>query len=140
MKKSILILGAVVLAVATGCLAASAFAAQPIRAAAVNVQARPRHATISVLTYTVGGPHRVGTQLISNAMVRLRRSSNKALVREVKGTHDGHVAFSITPGSYQVEAALEPPDVTPTRRCGPPKAVHVGKGRRALVRLYCSIP
>jgi hypothetical protein len=100
-------------------------------------------AVISVLTYTVGGSRRRGhnaPQTVTNAVVRIKRPATGEVLREAKRTRNGHVVFSVSPGRYQIEAALEPPEDSPRRPCGTPKILRVHKGSKVLVKLYCSIP
>jgi hypothetical protein len=99
--------------------------------------------TISVFTYAVGGPpHKRyrGPNTISNAVVRIRKPGvGGKLIREAKYTKNGHITFSVNPGVYQVEAALEPPAVTPGRLCGSPKVIRARKDKQTLVKLTCQI-
>lgn len=132
LRRAIPILLAVPLGVTTA-------AAQPVKQTAYTSQ--QSGTGISVFTYTVGGPaHVKGPQLVSDAVVRVRRYDSGAVIRQVKRTSKGHVVLSLKPGKYRVEAALEPPEVVPGRRCGSPTTVYVRKGERARVKLYCSIP
>jgi len=98
---------------------------------------------ISVFTYLVGGPHGKSKKPLpaSEVVVRVRRpSGSKKLVREAKSLRHGHGTFWVSPGVYQVEGALEPPESEVTKRisCGS-KIVRVHKNRQVLVKLGCSI-
>ena len=98
---------------------------------------------ISVFTYLVGGPHGKSKKPLpaSEVVVRVRQpGGSKKLVREAKSLRHGHGTFWVSPGVYQVEGAVEPPESEVARRisCGS-KVVRVHKNRQVLVKLDCSI-
>jgi hypothetical protein len=101
------------------------------------------HTVVNVLTYTSGGPrHATGVHMVSDATVRVRKSSGTGTGTPVgvKRTTNGHAAFVVRPDVYRIEAAIEPPESRPRTQCGPPKTVRLTGGKSVTVKFYCSIP
>jgi hypothetical protein len=140
MWKSSLVWGGMLI-LATVILLATVAAALALTNTSIRRPIQLNRAAIDVSTYIVGGPHRTGRQLVSNASVRLREAGGgRRLIRQARHTNGGNVVFVVKPGAYRLEAALEPPAVVPSRRCGPPSVVHVRGGMHIRVSFYCSVP
>lgn len=89
-------------------------------------------ATITILTYAVGGPpHVKGPRPIGNVVVRVRSSRTGAVIQQIKET-GGRATVAVRPGDYQVEAKLA------TLPCTSAKA-KVDRGRHIVVKIYCTI-
>jgi hypothetical protein len=93
---------------------------------------------VKVLTYTTGGPRHAKNSLVSGAKVSVRAVSSGW--HAVKSTTKGEAVFAVRAGTYRVEAALTPPSVSRTIKCGSGIRVRAQQGRQAVVKLYCSIP
>jgi hypothetical protein len=93
---------------------------------------------LKVLTYTTGGPSHAKSSPTSGAKVSVLAVSGEG--HAVKRTARGEAVFPVRAGTYWVEAALTPPNVSRTIKCGSRVKVRAQQGRQAVVKLYCSIP
>jgi hypothetical protein len=144
MNKTVVISSKVLAMMMTMQLATMTAAAHPMKESDFNVPFRKHVASaISVFTYAAGGPRsraNKGPRLVDDAVVRIRKpNSGGRLIREVKRTMNGHIVFSVRPGVYRIEAAIEPPEATPRIPCNGPKVVRVHQDRKTLVKLYCPV-
>jgi hypothetical protein len=144
MNKIVVALSMVLVAiVAQPATVAATYSTKEEKSDARSASYRKGEGAIRVSAYLVGGPAGKSKMPLpaSEVVVRVRRSGDsKKLIREAKSLRHGHGTFWVSPGVYQVEGALEPPESEVARRisCGS-KIVHIHKNSQAFVKLYCPI-
>jgi hypothetical protein len=92
------------------------------------------------MTYLVGGSHWGASRPADGIIVNVARLISKKPPREIeRRSGAGKAVFRLSPATYRVEAFMGVPDVTPTRKCGPPQVLRVYQTGHAVLKMYCQV-